>query len=280
MADLLERILGKADDLPVLPHIAMEILTLIDSENSIPADFQSIIENDQVLTLKILKLANSAYYGYPREIISVKEAIVILGLDTLKSLVLSLLTRQMLSKGLDTYGLKRGELWEHSITVAMIARSIAKLMRLGNVEKFFVAGLLHDTGKLLLDIYLLDNVEKLKAQVNEGGLDFSEAEIMLLGFDHAFIGSKLIEQWNLPSFLENVVRYHHSIGKSPDSYKKDAYIIDVSDRLSYTIARGSGTDYKVNKTVSPAEYGKLGLTVADIEATLETIKTSLQSMKF
>jgi putative nucleotidyltransferase with HDIG domain len=280
MADLIEKILGKADDLPVLPHIAMEILTLIDSENSIPADFQSIIENDQVLTLKILKLANSAYYGYPREIISVKEAIVILGLDTLKSLVLSLLTRQMLSKGLDTYGLKRGELWEHSITVAMIARSIAKLMRLANVERYFVSGLLHDTGKLLLDIYLLDNVEKLKAQVNEGGLDFSEAEEMLLGFDHAFIGSKLIEQWNLPSFLENVVCYHHSVKRAPDIYKKDAYIIDISDRLAYSIARGSGTDYKVNKTVNPAEYGKLGLTVADIEANLETIKTSLQSMKF
>ncbi|NPV01902.1 MAG: HDOD domain-containing protein [Brevinematales bacterium] len=280
MADLIEKILGKADDLPVLPHIAMEILTLIDSENSIPADFQSIIENDQVLTLKILKLANSAYYGYPREIISVKEAIVILGLDTLKSLVLSLLTRQMLSKGLDTYGLKRGELWEHSITVAMVARSIAKLMRLANVERFFVGGLLHDTGKLLLDIYLLDNVEKLKAQVNEGGLDFSEAEEMLLGFDHAFIGSKLIEQWNLPSFLENVVRFHHSFSKAPDIFKKDAYIIDIADRLAYSIARGSGTDYKVNKTVNPAEYGKLGLTVADIEANLETIKTSLQSMKF
>lgn len=275
----IQKILAKAEDMPVLPHIAMEILNLIDDENSVPADFQNIIESDQVMTLKILKLANSAYYGYPREIISVKEAIVILGLDTLKSLVLSLLTRQMLSKNLDTYGLEKGQLWEHSLAVAMIARSIARKMKLANLERYFVAGLLHDIGKLLLDFYLLENIDKLKEQIQVGGLDITQAEENLLGFDHAFIGSKLIEHWNLPSFLVNIIRYHHSHEEAPVNMMRDAYIIDISDRLAYKIAPGTGGDFSINKQVSPNEYGKLGITSGHVEGILESIRDSLQSLK-
>ena len=278
--DKIEKILSKAEDLPVLPHIGMEILSLIDAQNTVPTDFQNVIENDQVLTLKILKLANSAYYGYPREIIRIKDAIVILGLDTLKSLVLSLLTRQMLSKGLNSYGLKRGELWEHSLAVGMIARSVAKQLKLPNHEKFFIAGLLHDIGKLLLDFYLQDYVENIKYAVNEGGLSFTEAEERMIGYDHAFIGSKLIELWNLPDFLMYVIRYHHLSDDDKNTFKREAFIIDVADRLSYSIARGSSSEFMVDRVVNPNEFVKIGLSVNEINSTLTTIKASLEMIKF
>ncbi len=277
--DKFDKILAKAEDLPVLPHIGMEILNLIEDKFSVPADFEAIIESDQVLTLKILKMANSAYYGYAREIINVKDAVVILGLDTIKSLVLSMLTRQMLSKDLHTYGLKKGELWSHSLAVAMTARSIAKIMKLSNHEKFFVAGLLHDVGKILLDITLKNYVDNLKFQVNEGKVDFIEAELRIAGIDHALIGSKLIEIWNLPDFLVNSVRYHHTSSKAPANFKTDAYIIDVANRLSYQVAPGSSVDFRVDKNVMPEEYGKLGLTSANIEGVLDSIRTSLDALQ-
>lgn len=279
MSDGFDKILAKAEDLPVLPHIGMEILNLIEDKYSVPADFEMIIESDQVLTLKILKMANSAYYGYPREIINIKDAVVILGLDTLKSLVLSLLTRQMLSRDLDSYGLKKSELWGHSLAVGMIARSIAKKLKKSNLEKYFVAGLLHDVGKILLDMSLKDYGDKIKMQINEGGLTFCEAENMLTGVDHALVGSKLMEIWNLPKFLVGAVKFHHSSKIAPVNIKSDAYIIEIANRLSYGIARGSGNDFAVKKKVSPHEYGKLGMTASDIEGLLSSIKASIESIQ-
>ncbi len=275
----IEQLLAKADDLPVLPHVAMEILNLIEDKTSVPEDFENVIENDQVMTLKILKIANSAYYGYPREIITIKEAIVILGTDTLKSLVLSLLTRQILSRSLDTYGLKKGELWEHSLAVAMVARSISKAMKLANPESYFVAGLLHDVGKLVLDFYLQDSVKVIRQQIREGGLDFVKAEERLLGFDHALIGSKLLEKWNLPAFLVESVRYHHAYNTAPESARKDSYIVDIANRLAYRVAPGSGFESYTEKKVSPAEYGKIGLTSGHIEGILDSVKQSLQTIR-
>ncbi len=277
--DALERILNKAEDMPVLPHIAMEILNLIEDKYSVPDDFENVVENDQVLTLKILKLANSAYYGYPREIISIKEAIIILGLDTLKSLVLSMLTRRMLSKNLANYGLSRGQLWEHSLAVGMIARSLAKTLKLANLERFFVAGLLHDVGKLLFDLYLDHYGKDFHRSIMEGGLEFTEAEARLSGHDHAWLGSKLIERWNLPEFLVQVVRFHHAYERAPEQYRKDAYIVNIANRLSYNIARGTGTEFGNNKIVEANEYGKLGMTNGDVEDLLRSIKLSLQSVR-
>lgn len=277
--DRIEQLLAKADDLPVLPHIAMEILNLIEDKTSVPEDFENVIENDQVMTLKILKIANSAYYGYPREIITIKEAIVILGTDTLKSLVLSLLTRQILSRSLDTYGLKKGELWEHSLAVAMVARSIAKAMKFANPEGYFVAGLLHDVGKLVLDFYLQDSAKVIKQQIREGGLDFVKAEERVLGVDHAFIGAKLLEKWNLPKFLVESVRFHHALEIAPEIVRKDSYIIDIANRLAYRVAPGSGFESYTEKKVSPAEYGKIGLTSAHIEGILDSVKQGLQTVR-
>lgn len=273
----IEHILAKADDLPVMPNIGMEILNLIDSENSVPADFEQIVENDQVMTLKILKLANSAYYGYPREIINLKEAIVILGLDTLKSLVLSLLTRQMLGNSLDSYGLQRGELWEHSMAVAMIARSIGRKVHAQKVERYFVAGLLHDVGKLLLNVFLREYAEVLKQQISEGGMNFNVAEERVLGVSHADIGAELVSRWNLPEFLVNVVRYHHDHQAAPVIYARDVYIVEMANKLASQVAPGAS--YDVDQTVSPEEYGKLGMTAADIEVLLEAVRDSLLAMK-
>jgi len=277
--ETLEKLLSHADDLPVLPHVGMEILHLIDDKYSVPTDFENVIENDQVLTLKILKLANSAYYGYPREILSIKEAIIILGLDTLKSLVLSLLTRQMLSKKLEHYGLKNGELWEHSLIVGMIARSLARSMKLSNLERYFIAGLLHDIGKLVFDVFIDSEVHGFENMVVESELEITEVENRVSGHDHAWLGARLIEHWNLPEFLVHTVEFHHDYNHAPAQFRKDAYLINVADRLSYEVfGRGKKT-FAIHKEVLPEEYGKLGMTGADMEALLQSIRQSMESVK-
>ncbi len=277
--ETLEKLLSRADDLPVLPHIGMEILHLIEDKYSVPTDFENVIENDQVLTLKILKLANSAYYGYPREILSIKEAIIILGLDTLKSLVLSLLTRQMLSKKLEHYGLKNGELWEHSLIVGMIARSLARSMKISNLERYFIAGLLHDIGKLVFDVFIDSEVHGFEDMVLDSELEITEVENRVSGHDHAWLGAKLIERWNLPEFLVHTVEFHHDYNSASPQYRKDAYLINVADRLSYKVFDRGKKTFSLHKEVLPEEYGKLGMTGADMEALLRSIRQSMESVK-
>ncbi len=278
MKENLASILDHANSLPVLPHVAMEMLQMVDSHRSNSTHIESIVKNDQVLTLRILKLANSAYYGYPREIISIREAVVILGMETLKSLVLSLMTQQMLSQNLEIYGLKQSDLWKHSMVVAMIARSIAKQTKNPKYEQFFVGGLLHDVGKLLLDFYLREHYDMLVAQINDGGLALVEAEERLIGFDHAYIGSKLLEHWNLPPFLVELVRYHHFNDKVPIAWQDSALILDLSNRLSYRLIKGNGESLHIEHRPLPKQLETVGIKETEIESILKTIKISLESI--
>lgn len=278
MKEKLSSILDHATNLPVLPHVAMDILRLVDSNKSNSADIEKIIKNDQVLTLRILKMANSAYYGYPREIINIREAVVILGMDTLKSLVLSLMTQQLLSQNLEIYGLQQSDLWKHSMVVAMLARSLAKKAKLPNYEQFFISGLLHDIGKLLLDFYLRDHYEMLVAQINEGGLNLVEAEERLIGFDHAYIGSKLLEHWSLPLFLVEMVRYHHFSSQVPLVWRDKALILDLANRLSYRLAKGNGSNLHVLHQPLPNQLQDVGITENEIKPLIKSIKVSLESI--
>jgi HD-like signal output (HDOD) protein len=147
---LWDKIISESENLPVLPDIINKVLQEIDSETSNPDSFQKIISQDPVLTAKVLKMSNSAYYGFSREISTISEAVLILGMDTLKSLAIAASAVKLLNRDVVGYGLGEGGLWKHSLAAAMSATLIAKQMNIKDAEKYFVAGLLHDIGKILL----------------------------------------------------------------------------------------------------------------------------------
>lgn len=238
----IDDLMQDADTLPAFPSIVTEILSRIDDPLAVPDDFTEIISRDQVMVSKVLKFANSAFYGFPRTIVTLKEAVIILGLDTLKSIVLAISTYSTLNANSKGYGLDKGGLYQHSICCAMIARILAKKYRAENKEKFFIAALLHDVGKLLLDPWLAKNKDAIIVCLRDGKFAPWEAERRVLGFDHAFVGSKLIENWNLPEILINVTRYHHTPDKAPLAYRNTVEIVQAANIISRRIRGGLGGD--------------------------------------
>jgi putative nucleotidyltransferase with HDIG domain len=172
-------------DLPTLPVIAQKVLLLADDDDSGPEKLSGMISSDQALSAKVLSLANSAYYGYRSKIGTIRHAVVVIGVNMLKQLSLSVLVCGTLGRG----GKGRAEFWKHSFGTATASSMIAKHTRVYDPDVCFMAGLLHDVGKMIIDTYFRDEPH----------------------LDHTEVGSWMAERWQLPQELINAIAFHHSL---------------------------------------------------------------------
>jgi len=239
---LWKRIMAEAENIPSLPDIANKILEQISNPNSTPKDFQEIISKDPVLTAKVLKMANSAYYGYSREIETISEAIVILGLNTLRSLVIAISAYTSLNREAEGYGLQKGGLWRHSLATAIGAKIIAKQNGYKETEKFFVAGLLHDIGKIILSKHILRYIDEISTLAKMRDISFEIAESEVMGFNHCTIGSDLANFWKLPQLFADVTKFHHSPEACISNNVNIVEIVHIADIISYLMKVGLGKD--------------------------------------
>lgn len=197
--DVLERI----DRLPSLNTVVHEFLDLSQKEYFSAADFEAIICKDQALVARLLKVANSGLYGRSRTIHSIAEAVVLIGLENLKKIVYAVSTEGLTKQQLAHYGYHaEGGFWLHSMGVALTARVFAEAAGCGSLrpEEAFVAGLLHDVAKLIIDDYL---------EGQPGQAVTLAMEIDAVGLDHAELGEHILKQWNLPATITDAVRHHH-----------------------------------------------------------------------
>lgn len=266
----IESILNKVDELPELPQIAIQVMKVVNEPESTVNDLSNVVSKDQALTAKVLRLCNSAFYGVSRHIITVTDAVGILGFNTIKSLVLLATTYNTVQKGLVGYGLKPGELWEHSINSAQTSRYIAKIVQakghillpIKDLEEAFIAGLLHDIGKIVLnqhalsEIYRANNLSVLK------GIPLYMAEQQILSFDHAMVGGALAEKWNFPILLVDAIKLHHQ-SKHLEPDKHFAAIIMLANILSI-IAKAGPNDHNIR--LIPMTALKI-LDISDLELT-------------
>lgn len=232
-------LINRVEKLPALPHVISLVLRKIDDPRSSITDIAKTLSGDEGLVANVLKLANSAYYGFPRRVVSVTEAVVILGLNTLKSLIYTVLAKDLLGKEVKGYALNKGELWRHSIACAIICREIARKKRLGDIESFFVAGLLHDIGKIVLDEYLQPEYEEVVKRISESLEPFNVIEKEILGFDHQEVGGLLAKRWNLPDFLVSAISHHHDI-ESITTLSSE--VVHVGDGITLMMGYGLGID--------------------------------------
>lgn len=228
-------------DLPSLPMIVSHIVNLVKNPKTSAADITKIIQTDPALTAKVLKLVNSAYYGFPREISSLNAAITILGFNDVKNLALSATVFEIF-KDDDAVQFSRQELWAHSVAVAVTGRILANSMKYRDPEEVFIAGILHDIGKIVFDTLWHDLFVEIIAKVETNGVAFRHAEVEVAGFSHAEVGAVLCEHWNLPPGLCQAVQFHHHpVLSSPEVFPVTAFI-HAADVFTKIKKIGSGGD--------------------------------------
>jgi putative nucleotidyltransferase with HDIG domain len=207
--------MAKVGKLPTMPHVASKILELVSDPDTSARKLQQFLDSDQVLAMRILKVANSALFALPRKIQTLQQAIVMLGFNHIRSLVLAE-ALQNLFKGKDkgTGALLEAMLWEHSVGTAIAAKTIARTVKSPLVEEAFIAGLSHDIGKLIMlqgDPERYDEIIQIIYSEYE---PFSGLERRFFDVDHAEVGAALTERWNLHEKLAAAIASHHDETKS------------------------------------------------------------------
>lgn len=213
LQEKVDLIIRKVKDIPSLPEIVTRVMELVSNPSSSAAELSMVIAHDPGLTSRVLRLVNSAYYGFPKQISSVQQAIMILGFTTMRGLVLSTSIFKIFTPKESSSGktLDYREFWKHSLSTALCARVVAQAVGITDVGDAFSCGILHDIGKVVLDQYShSDYVEvfgSLKKSYTSKQLIYAEENI--IGVNHADIGYRLADQWNLPLNLSESIRCHH-----------------------------------------------------------------------
>lgn len=205
-----KEIIDRIHDLATLPTIVTKVVSMMDFPGTTTSDIENVIKKDQVLTSKILKLVNSSFYGFSREIDKVSDAVVLLGFSILRNLII---TSSIFDIGkADANGMSTAiqNLWAHSIGCGITAKSMSQKLRVLDSNEAFGAGILHDIGKVVICQHLSKEFEKITALITMEHLSVLEAEERVLGATHCEIGRRLAEKCNLPENLAEVIAHHHS----------------------------------------------------------------------
>lgn len=200
---------SRVDGLPALPVIASKLLEMVDDPETSAADLASLISTDPALAARLLKLANSAFYGFPKRIGTVNLAVVALGLETVRDLCLSVLIADCFFQDSENLPFEMTVFWRHSLSVGVASRMICKLSGADRPGEGFIAGLLHDIGKLFLGKYFPKDYREMINIMERESRELLNAERDQFGVTHPVAGSWLIEEWNLPEWLMAAVRDHH-----------------------------------------------------------------------
>lgn len=248
--------------LPSLPSVYAELQTVIADTNSSASDVARVISSDTSLTAFLLRLVNSAFYSFPSQIDTISRAVAVVGTAQLSTLALGTSVMTMFT-GIPEELTNMEDFWRHSISVGVLARAIAVRSATGEPERFFVAGLLHDVGRLALCKVAPDRFGDAIATARAKGMLLYEAEREALGVDHATLGGMLLRKWNLPFSLVNAVLYHHDPARA--SKPEASAVIHLADILSCALFHGHTTERLVPPLSSEA-WDALRLSPDDLPA--------------
>lgn len=266
----------KVEEIPILPDRINKIIEITENPDSDIKDLEDEILKDQSITSKILKLANSTYYGYAKRICTISEAIVLLGSQTIKSLVLTSAVSKLLINELPGgYHLGKYDLWNQSQSCAMISKFIALQIHYPSPEEAYIAGLLRDIGKPILNYYVSQEYNYILNKIENESKTFIQAEEEALGFTHAQIGSMVAEKWNFPTPLVESIHYHHSPEKA-QSNQKLVSIVHIADAITMMMGIGLGSD-GLSYNFSNFAFKTLRIKEEDIEDIIFQVADSLEN---
>jgi putative nucleotidyltransferase with HDIG domain len=241
----IKKALSKFKDLPTLPDVVAKVMRIVSNPLTTAENLNQVISLDQALTFKVLRLANSAYYGFPQEITTITQAVTILGFNTIRNLALSISVHKMLFSDKERAQFSHRDFWKHCVGVAVCAKILAKRVGYKSEDNAFTAGLLHDIGKNVLDKIEHDGFAKALRVSHDEKVPLWEAEQKYCGVDHAYVGGLLAQIWNLPLDLRIAVERHHDLGLSSSGGNTPdvlAAVVHAANEICRQAGVGSGGD--------------------------------------
>lgn len=262
--------LREVKNLPTLPGIVARLTRMAEDPDTTTEQMGRVISKDHILAAKLLKLVNSAFYGFPQKISSLSSAIILLGFNVIKSLIISASIFELMETS-DV------ELWEHSLGTAVAASVLAKRLGIQDPEEVSTAGLIHDIGKVAIKMELPKQYDEILNIVEMKHVSMFEAERMVLGLDHAEVGGWLAKSWFLPRKLVDPISCHH-LPKGSKEEPLASAILHFSDVLVRGLGYGHGVDIWV-PPLSKVAWENLGLAATDIDEILDEVEESLWDVK-
>ncbi|HUW55173.1 MAG TPA: HDOD domain-containing protein [Planctomycetota bacterium] len=265
------KIIDELEGLPTLPAVVSELLERAEDPNATVGNITEIVENDPSLNAKILKLVNSAFYGLPRRVSSLKTAVSILGFNAIRNIVLATSIFNMFGRRgvrFDSVGF-----WIHCLGCAVGCTTLFRRIDVTDEHSEFVYGLLHDLGKIVMAVHMEETMAAILKTARTEKLTFHEAEKALEGVTHAQLGAALAERWRFPETLTNAIRYHHNV-ESAGAGLTEASVVHVSDTLARALQLGWCGDDLI-APVSEAAWDAVGLSTGDVGDVMDRMHSGL-----
>lgn len=248
---MLRTIVYRTTELTPLKAVAAKAIQMAEDEHSAAMDLAAVLSSDQALTAKLLKLSNSAYYGYSRRIGTVREAVILLGMRTVRSVAIA----SSIIEAFDVSpirGFSRDLFWAHSVCVGLVAESIAKTTKAARPEDAFTAGVMHDVGKLAMLLARPDLFGQATRLVVDDGWTWRDAERDVFGVRHQDIGARLTQRWKFPDHLVEAIRLHHP-DRMPSSVETLNDVIVTANLACNRYGLACGFDWKRNEDRWPTD---------------------------
>jgi HD-like signal output (HDOD) protein len=275
-AAIVEATLRRCGPIATLPAITTQIIRLSEDPSSTSDDMHKVIAKDPALSVRVLKLVNSAYYGMPHQVNSIQRAILLLGLRAVKNVAIAASLVKLFRSGVVGPEFDAGNLWTHSIAVATGARLLARQTGLAVAEEAFLAGLIHDTGILVEMQACGPNFARMIQKVAaDESLAFRAAEEEVLGASHEAFGAGLCQAWNFPSSLQYVTGYHHRPWDVPEADRGLPTLIHIADVLAARSGLGYTRTVETD-SVSPELLSSIHLAEPDLDEIAERLPEAMQ----
>ncbi len=270
----LDRVVSATRSICSPPLIYNRLNETINHPRASIQDIARIISEDQGLTARLLRMANSPLYGFTR-IDSISRAVTLIGTREIRDLVLALTITKSFQKIPENL-LKLEEHWQHSVACAIISKNIAFYLREPNVERFFVAGILHDIGRLALCLVHPEAVRSIHERALHANQSLYVLEQKSLKFDHAKLGGALLKAWNIPDNISQPVAFHHQPSLSR-SYKRDATIIHAADLICHSLAYGTNPRIPISRLDEKA-WSELEFPLSGLETVVKQSDLQLEEI--
>lgn len=271
------KLLEKLDSIPTLPSVAVRVNELINDPHSSSSDIAALLKKDQVLTAKILKLANSSYYSIPGGVSDVQRALAFLGFNTLAQLVLGISVISLFQK-IEAEDFSMLDFWKHALATAIGSEILAKRLKYPKPEEAFTCGLLHDIGKLVLHEIDPARLKSVVATAREKNTGFYEVETEMDLPGHCYLGEVIATKWGLPQIIRQAIHFHHQDVSKIDtilpSVKPVIQIVRLANAIAVKNKMGKSGDYTQGAITSDMT-APLQISPADIQQIENQIKTGM-----